>query len=397
MTGEKRGVLFALLVMWGAAVAALTLVPGDYVVPLSLQSLVCVGCHGNDTADIILNWLLFLPCGVLVAMAFDMRRAVVSGACLSLLIEVLQIGIPGRHAGLQDLIFNSLGALSGALVVRHGLGPRARSVVGALVAAIWISPVLLLLPTSPDSALYGLWTRDWDEGEVYGGRILNASVGGVAVDPGLVTDQDALAAAVAGRGRIELLLEVGPKPDSFVPLFEVGSEEYIDVMTVALIGDDVMLTVDAVARVLDLYRPAARWPGVMAGLVVGDTVNLVIERDRGSGCLSVGLRTRCNGAPSLGDGADLLVDTEDGSGWLAALLGLAWSVWLGIVIGATSPKALSALLRGLAVAAVGLVAAVLSPDVRPDLMHASLLVAGAVVAAGLRGPFWSLGVRRDLD
>ncbi|MCG9683147.1 VanZ family protein [Vibrio sp. Isolate23] len=68
-----------------------------------------------DVIDACLNTLLFLPCGMLLRL-ISMRcfpSIIVSGT-LSTLIEVMQFAIgAGRTSDLNDLLFNTLGAILG--------------------------------------------------------------------------------------------------------------------------------------------------------------------------------------------------------------------------------------------------------------------------------------------
>ncbi len=74
--------------------------------------------------DVVGNVLLFLPVGLTVAGALGRRSpalrlvaAVLFGAVLSAGIETLQLVIPGRATDVDDVIFNALGALLGAVAM----------------------------------------------------------------------------------------------------------------------------------------------------------------------------------------------------------------------------------------------------------------------------------------
>lgn len=79
--------------------------------------------------DIVINFVLFLPFGVLFFLAFGARRPIAAAAAgtftgmgISLAIEVLQVWLPGRFPSVTDLMMNTGGALAGAstaFVLQH--------------------------------------------------------------------------------------------------------------------------------------------------------------------------------------------------------------------------------------------------------------------------------------
>lgn len=72
----------------------------------------------------VLNILLYLPPGVFIAVHCRMNyiggpavKALLLGAALSVFTELLQWALPfGRFCNIDDVIFNILGALTGALI-----------------------------------------------------------------------------------------------------------------------------------------------------------------------------------------------------------------------------------------------------------------------------------------
>jgi glycopeptide antibiotics resistance protein len=73
--------------------------------------------------DVVGNTLVFMPLGFGLAGALHrgnawqtIYRAALGGFLVSLAIELLQLAIPSRATDVDDLIFNSLGALLGALL-----------------------------------------------------------------------------------------------------------------------------------------------------------------------------------------------------------------------------------------------------------------------------------------
>jgi hypothetical protein len=124
----------------------------------------------------------------------------------------------------------------------------------------------------------------------------------------------------------------------------------------------------------------------MRGVAEGDTVMVAIDRTRSSVCMSVGRLTACGLAPSLAEGWGHLASLDEAYAWLTTLASIVWTVGLGVVLGATATNTRAALIRGSALAAAGLVASSVSPDVRPDATHAALLAASGLLGGSLRAP-----------
>jgi glycopeptide antibiotics resistance protein len=120
------------------AVLALTLRPGELPASVNLQPLehhgralraLFSGGHNQTlllrylATDLLGNMLLFLPFGLCVAGAAGSWRPVsrmaLVGGCALLLsvgIELLQLGVPGRASDVDDVIFNVAGAVVGGAV-----------------------------------------------------------------------------------------------------------------------------------------------------------------------------------------------------------------------------------------------------------------------------------------
>lgn len=128
LDSRRRIASAALLLLWGVAVALVTLLfrqSGDTRVLMHLGSLRAALTGGNASArqDVLLNLLLFLPLGALLPRADAQERlsllSVLSTAlALTCAIEGLQLILHLGQADLTDLIMNILGALGGWLLQR---------------------------------------------------------------------------------------------------------------------------------------------------------------------------------------------------------------------------------------------------------------------------------------
>ncbi|HWM17734.1 MAG TPA: VanZ family protein [Microbacterium sp.] len=71
-------------------------------------------------AEQVLNTILFVPLGVTLALLLSRRAwpvAIIAGLALSAVVEYAQGSIPGRVPDLDDVLWNTVGAAIGAIVV----------------------------------------------------------------------------------------------------------------------------------------------------------------------------------------------------------------------------------------------------------------------------------------
>jgi len=72
--------------------------------------------------DVLGNWLVFLPIGFSLAGALGnlpgrrrLQTAIALAAVLSVSIELMQLAIPNRTTDVDDVLFNTMGAATGAV------------------------------------------------------------------------------------------------------------------------------------------------------------------------------------------------------------------------------------------------------------------------------------------
>jgi VanZ family protein len=117
--------------LWAAvatgAVLALTLAPRSLVAPargafmriVDVLAGPVVAGMSYDELESILNALLFVPLGAALALLLGRRLWVLApllGFGLSFAVEYAQTRIPGRVPDIHDIVWNSVGALAGAVV-----------------------------------------------------------------------------------------------------------------------------------------------------------------------------------------------------------------------------------------------------------------------------------------
>ena len=103
--------------VYGASLLKLTGIFSMQYSLVGIKSYNLVPFIGSAFVPVLLNFLLFLPYGFLLPLVFPSRKwtwkkLLCIGAATSLCIEVLQL-FGGRYAEIDDVLMNTLGALSG--------------------------------------------------------------------------------------------------------------------------------------------------------------------------------------------------------------------------------------------------------------------------------------------
>ncbi len=87
------------------------------------ESLLGILWQPPGPTDAVLNLLCFLPIGFLMVSAYPSSRpvwlATIACACISLVVEVVQIGVPDRFPSPLDFVLNTAGAAIGACYARR--------------------------------------------------------------------------------------------------------------------------------------------------------------------------------------------------------------------------------------------------------------------------------------
>ncbi|HEX2188967.1 MAG TPA: VanZ family protein, partial [Longimicrobiaceae bacterium] len=169
-------------------IASLTLFPTD---DRSGGLTLCLFCGSRGLADAILNVFLFVPLGAGLALGgAGILAATLVGGAFTGGIEFLQSLIPGRDASPPDLLFNTLGCVLGAALVRsapawlHPAPGRRRRWLAAglgLPLLVLLAGGVLLSPRPSRDVYAGQWTAELGHLERYRGRVVSAHVGEVPV------------------------------------------------------------------------------------------------------------------------------------------------------------------------------------------------------------------------
>jgi hypothetical protein len=140
------------------AILLLTLTPSGIRPPLPFSYE--IGGERRWLSDGILNLCLFIPLGLTIG--WESRSpwpAVFCGLLLSTAVELAQTMVPGRDPALSDIIFNSLGAMVGAVIARNPrtwyapgeMASRILTAASILTAALVMTGTAVLLSPSGSS------------------------------------------------------------------------------------------------------------------------------------------------------------------------------------------------------------------------------------------------------
>ena len=285
------------------AIGALTLRPQPELAPLSAATPVwCIVCGSHGLVDVVLNVLLFVPLGLGLALAgLRARSALIVGALVSLTVELLQLSVvSGRDASLSDLITNTLGAGSGALLALHWRAvafPAPRAARG--LTAAWAVVVLgvagvtgiSVAPSMPDPPYWGQWTPELGGMLQHDGTVESAHVEDIATPGWRVPASTELADSLAdGELSAAVTVALAGPPERTAPIFRVVDGFGNQVLLVAQNGHDLIVETGTRSERLRLRGLTVRLAGAMPA---NERVRITAGSDRRGYTVSV----QADGAP----------------------------------------------------------------------------------------------------
>ena len=357
---------------WLAVVASLTLRPvsAEWLMDLH-EAQTCLICGYRGAADAVLNAVLFLPLGIVLGGG---RRAwvtaLVVGAALSASIEGIQLMLPGRHAGIADIVWNSTGSVIGVLVSRL-ISRRLAGVVGReALAAAAITAVLLILagsllkPSQTDADYWGQLTPDLGSMPRYRGRVLNAQLNGTAIYSRRIEAEPPHRALFAGAWTFGGEIVVGPGPRSVSPILSIFDGNQEEVVLLGAHGNDLVFRERTLARGVRLDSPDFRVTGAFALFSPGDTVTIAAWRDNGGLCLRLEETRKCDVGATPGRSWGLLLYLEGPSEGVRWVLDQVWLMILFAPLGLLARTKTAATVAG----GIGLAGLLLSITLTPFVL-----------------------------
>ncbi|MFI5215261.1 MAG: VanZ family protein [Candidatus Limnocylindria bacterium] len=289
--------------------------------------------------DVLRNFVLFVPLGAAwAARGASARSALLGALALSALLELAQLGIPGRYGSPWDALGNTLGAGCGARLAREArrwLAPsRAAAQRLALAAGALATGSLLLggwiaAPSPPAGDYFAHWTPAMAKWSATDTSLRAASLGGSPLPHGALADSDALRRALAGDFDLRLAALAGRPTADLAALLWLTNQGGHEVLLVGVEGSDLILRWPGRGAPLGLELPPLRLPERLAQLPPGAPFELLLARRGAESCVVLGASRTCGLGASAGDGwrvlaPELRLPPGLREGLAAAWIGALW-------------------------------------------------------------------------
>ncbi len=321
------------LILW------LTLVPGTQQ---RTSPFGCLLCGEEGLSDAIRNVILFAPFGFALARhGMKPFAALLLGAAFSIGVEGTQFFVPGRDAGLADVLTNMIGTAAGTLLfatrwswLMPASRPAARrSLVASLVMLATVLMTGWLLQTSlPHNSYFGHWTPRFGHLEWYRGTVMEAEVGGIPTPSGEIDSSEAVRSLLLERTPVRVRALAGPPVPALGSLFSITDGE----RGILLIGpdrDDLVLQIRLRAAEVRLDYPDRRFRGVMATVDPGDTIQVVVWGNADGYCIALNDRETCDLGFSAGAGWTFIQNISALPPWAKEGMNGLWIMLLVIPFG----------------------------------------------------------------
>ncbi|HEV2150160.1 MAG TPA: VanZ family protein [Longimicrobiaceae bacterium] len=322
-------------------IASLTLFPtSDRSAGLTL----CLFCGDRGLADAILNVLLFMPLGAGLALrGATLLAATLLGGVFTGGIEFLQSLIPGRDASLSDLLFNTLGCVLGAALLRSapawidpGPGRARRLLAGALVLPLLllVAGGLLLSPRPSRDVYAGQWTAELGHLESYRGRVTSAYVGEVHVPSRQMrAESERLRVLLEEGAPVRVSAVAGPPVPALAPIFSIYDDEEREIVLLGADREDAVFQFRTVGLALGMDRPSLRLPGAFHGVRPGDPLRMEVARAGRGYCFSVNAARSCAVGFTVTDTWRVFLALSSLGSGVRGAIGLAWLAALWVPAG----------------------------------------------------------------
>jgi hypothetical protein len=327
-----------LLLAYVPAILAVTLYPMRY----SDTSVVvtCLVCGIRGLADGLLNIGFFVPIGIGLALRGKRVVAVLlMAAVFSAGLELAQLFIPGRFANLGDIVYNTAGAVVGAVVGGYALvwlrpEPRAARLlaVAATVAVLIVHTGVgyLLQPSFPRSIYYGQWTPELGHLKWYRGQVSEFSIGPLSIPARRLANSDSVRALLRAASPVNARALAGPPTTGLGSLVSIYDDHQREIILLGPDSDAMVFRYRTRAAAMRFDQPDLRLERGMAAITEGDSLAVNVWKESSGHCISVNDVSTCGLGFTLGMGWSLLYFTGSLPGWLVAVLTGVWLIGLAM-------------------------------------------------------------------
>jgi len=245
--------------------------------------------------------------------------------------------IPGRDQSLSDVLFNTLGTALGVALAHFALAvwrptPRPAdvlSIAGALGAASILALTGVLVgPSFPEDTYYGGWTPRVGHLEWYGGRVLQASLDGLEIPPGVLASSPQVRQQLLADAATRVLARAGPRPLGLAPLFTIVDGHRREILLLGVDEDDIVYRYRTRAISWGFIGPEIRARGALRRIAWRDPLTVIVHPTGDGYCVSVNATEHCGLGYTIGTGWALLLGNQPVSLWLRPTLNVVWLVAL---------------------------------------------------------------------
>jgi hypothetical protein len=324
-----------------AAVLYATLSPAS---PIDLPMAARLRWHPVP-GDLLRNLVLFVPLGAAwVARGAATRTAVAGALALAVLLEIVQLAIPGRYASPWDALGNTAGAWVGARLARDAWRWRRPSpsdrvrlalAAGALAAG-WIAlGGWIASPSPPAGDYFAHWTPSLPHLAPIDATLRGAWLDGTSLPHGRLADADRLRRVLAGDLSLRLEAVAGRPTRGLAALLWLTNEDGREVLLVGVERSDLVLRWPGRGAPLGLAAAPLRLPDFFERLRLGAPFELLLTRRGAESCVALGGDRICGLGHTVGDGWRLLASELRLAPRVREGLAAAWigALWLPIGYG----------------------------------------------------------------
>jgi hypothetical protein len=269
-------------------------------------------------------------------------RPIFVAGMLSCSVELAQIVIPGRDPSLGDVTFNTLGAAAGQalyfLALRWAVpaertASRLAVVAAVLVLGIFALTGYLLAPSFPRLPYYAWWTADRPELAWYHGRVLDATLGPLALHPSHDPLPPDVRSLLAAGTPLSVEAIAGPRVHELAPLVVIEDRFRRDVVLVGPDRTDLVVRYRARSARWRLDGPDIRLRGALAETRRSDTLFIHVRHTADGYCIGMNHLEACHLWFTVGTGWAILLYPKHFPPWAQQLLDAGWVAGLVVPIG----------------------------------------------------------------